>query len=174
LQLAQLWAQRPFLRVARFPPEDDDAGIQMGWGSVRHPDRISALTEQFEHDGFQFVPVVTSALKVSCALNILYLRSGPAGRIIPQTDIDNRLKTLFDALRMPAQRQDLGDHLAPDDDETPFYCLVEDDSLITSVAIETDLLLEQIAPESGPDDARLLIRVTIRPRLPSWTNLVFS
>jgi hypothetical protein len=84
LQLAQLWAQRPFLRVARFPPEDDDAGIQMGWGSVRHPDRISALTEQFEHDGFQFVPVVTSALKVSCALNILYLRSGPAGRIIPR------------------------------------------------------------------------------------------
>ena len=42
-----------------------------------------------------------------CALDILMLRKGPPGRV--RTDIDNRLKTLFDALRMARSPEELGE-----------------------------------------------------------------
>jgi hypothetical protein len=34
-------------------------------------------------------------------LNILFLRADIPGKVVQSGDIDNRLKTLFDALRMP-------------------------------------------------------------------------
>ncbi len=52
--------------------------------------------------------------------------------------MDNRIKTLFDGLKMPREAQDLGPYLTPAVGEDPFYCLVEDDRLITSVSVETD------------------------------------
>ena len=39
-------------------------------------------------------------------------------------DIDNRLKTLFDALKVPSSRELLSD-AEPVDDETPFFCLLQ-------------------------------------------------
>lgn len=51
-------------------------------------------------------------------------------------DIDNRLKTLFDALRLPNQTNELVGYDNPAPDENPFFCLLEDDSLITHVSVE--------------------------------------
>jgi hypothetical protein len=39
--------------------------------------------------------------------------------------------------------------LTPDAGETPFYCLLEDDRLISKITVETDRLLEDLPYASG-------------------------
>src|ERR1700730_3830664 len=95
----------------------------------------------------------------------LFVNDGAPGDVL--TDIDNRLKTLFDALRKAKGPQELGagtssGQVAPDADEKPFYVLLEDDKLITDVAVTTDMLLQPV-PDTPPAEAvRLVIEVTIR------------
>jgi len=76
-----------------------------------------------------------------CRLDILFLRRSPPGEIVKHGgDLDNRLKTLFDALRVP---DSIGDNWQPEGSETPlFFCLLKDDALITEVNVSTDMLLE--------------------------------
>jgi hypothetical protein len=76
-------------------------------------------------------------------LAITFLRPEPPGRIVTQCgDIDNRLKTLFDALRMPEEEKEIPKGDIPGGNENPFFCLLEDDNLITKVAVTTDRLLQ--------------------------------
>jgi len=90
-------------------------------------------------------------------LDILLLRNEVPGRIIVDGgDIDNRLKTLFDALRCPHSAEEAG---AQPDSDSAIYTLLEDDSLITAVGVTTDRLLEQCAPE----EALLIVKVTVVP-----------
>ncbi len=103
-----------------------------------------------------------------CALDILMLRNGPPGKV--RTDIDNRLKTLFDALQMPNSDQ-LGGK-TPEPGQDPFYVLLADDRLITRVAVTSDMLLE---PVEGVEDAvRLVIDVNVRPYAVTWENASFA
>ncbi len=60
-------------------------------------------------------------------------------KIRREGDIDNRLKTLLDSFTMPDQNQTPDG--SPDTGETPFFCLLEDDKLITGLAVKTDRLL---------------------------------
>jgi hypothetical protein len=74
-------------------------------------------------------------------LDILFLRRDQPGGVVRHGgDVDNRIKVLLDGLRMPDRVEELGG-LAIDADENPFYCLLEDDKLITEVNITTDRLL---------------------------------
>jgi hypothetical protein len=120
----------------------------------------------FEVEGFTFLPIATNANGLICKLDLLMLRGGDPGKAL--SDIDNRLKTLFDALKMPKGAQELGEGTSdgkqvPDATEKPFYVLLEDDSLITHVAVISDGLLESV-PDIPPDEAvRLILDVTIRP-----------
>ena len=51
---------------------------------------------------FEFLPVVHSDWFLAAGLNITLLRPEPPGKIVTQSgDIDNRLKTLLDALKGP-------------------------------------------------------------------------
>jgi hypothetical protein len=132
----------------------------------RPPDRtrVEGLAERFSRNNYQFVPLVTRDLNVSfCGLEILFLRPDSPGAILKSGDIDNRLKTLFDALRMPSGKDELGGYNFPDDTEKPFYCLLEDDCLITKVSVETDMLLEPIGGAFDVNDARIVISVTVQP-----------
>jgi Holliday junction resolvase RusA-like endonuclease len=53
-------------------------------------------------DPFVFVPLVTAEMSAVAELSVVLLRPEPAGQLLTQGgDIDNRLKTLFDALTMP-------------------------------------------------------------------------
>jgi hypothetical protein len=52
-------------------------------------------------------------------------------------DIDNRVKVL----KVPRECNEIPKEQGPEKDEEPFFCLLEDDSLITKVAITTDRLL---------------------------------
>ncbi|NTU74387.1 hypothetical protein HGB07_09740, partial [Candidatus Roizmanbacteria bacterium] len=98
---------------------------------------------------FRFVPLISQDLHLICELNIVMLRPEPPGLLITQGgDIDNRLKTLFDALRVPKNIGELPKEAAVAPDEEPFYCLLEDDNLITSISVRTDRLLTSSGNDS--------------------------
>src|SRR6185437_9442927 len=102
-------------------------------------------------------------------LSITFLRPEPPGSLVTQGgDIDNRLKTLFDALRMPKDISELPPGDAPAEGETPFFCLLEDDNLITKIAVNTDRLLK---PPPKPSHVVLLIHVTTKPTRLIWANI---
>lgn len=160
-QLRRLWEVTPSLKEMRNPVLDL---VEIN----RQPDRsrVDYLAEQFSRNNHQFVPLVTNDLGVSsCGLDILYLRHGAPGSLIQKSDIDNRLKTLFDALRMPEGKSEYGGYDTPAEGETPFYCLLQDDALITKVSVETDLLLESTGKNFEVNDARLIITVTLQPAI---------
>lgn len=94
-------------------------------------------------------------------MNILFLRRDNPGNLIASGgDIDNRIKVLFDGLKMPDTVSDLGGiPLGPDED--PFFCLLEDDSLITSVSITTDRLLIPQESDENVHDVCLIIHATV-------------
>jgi hypothetical protein len=122
------------------------------------------LGDKFQMNGYRFVPLVREDLALVVSLHILFLRPGRPGSVVNSGDIDGRIKTLFDAFQIPKVGQLKADQ-KPEDGETPFFCLVEDDELITHVSVETDTLLEPTGKSPGhpESDVRLLITVKIHP-----------
>jgi hypothetical protein len=115
--------------------------------------------------------LVTEELKGVAELDIALLRPGAPGRIVTQGgDIDNRLKTLFDALSMPPHPNALPIGVKPANDESPFFCLLEDDKLITSVSVRAEQLLEAV---SDPAEVDLTIRVRVRATVRLVGNFIF-
>ena len=110
---------------------------------------------------FVFVPLVTGEMSVIAELSLVMLRPELPGKLINQGgDIDNRLKTLFDALTMPQNQNSLPNNIKPTSDQEPFFfCLLEDDNLITSVAVKTEQMLEPCEDKSIVD---VLINVKTR------------
>ncbi len=108
---------------------------------------------------FRFVPLVSPSVHLVCELKIFMLRPEPAGSIITQGgDIDNRLKTLFDSLRVPKNEGEVPRTAQPMPDQDPLFCLLEDDALITSISVETERLL---IPNQRPTEVHLDIQVTL-------------
>lgn len=133
---------------------------------------LERLAENFNGNGYHFAPLVTTELALFCGLDILFLRPDPPGSLIKSGDIDNRLKTLFDALRMPVGAQETGSD-APTNGEDPFFVLMEDDRLVSKIALETDMLLQPVGDVPNPNDCRLVITVNIRPISTNVHNLDF-
>jgi hypothetical protein len=101
--------------------------------------------------------LVRESYLLTCGLKILFLRKEAPGKVYQGGDLDNRLKTLFDALAVPAHpEQVVADASAPD----PIYTLLEDDSAITKVEIETHRLLSR--PGANTHEVRLIIDVDVR------------
>lgn len=154
-QLKRLWQISPDLR------NWDSEGQNL----VPPHSRIERLGEKFPLDNYRFVPLVTEEFSVVLSLDILMLRAGDPGRVVQHADLDNRLKTLLDALRRPTQRQELGSYLEPEEGERPFFCLMEDDRLVGNISIATDRLLAPPPQEPGyrvQHDCRLIIGVKIQ------------
>jgi hypothetical protein len=80
-----------------------------------------------------FTSIVHPDFGFRAKLDILMLKPELPGQIITGGDIDNRLKTLFDALTRPRHGQDIPPNWTPAPDEQPLHCLLEDDALISSV-----------------------------------------
>ena len=81
---------------------------------------------------------------------------------------------MIDALRLPKHAGELGG-IMPEEGEMPFFCLLEDDRLITKLAVETDWLLDPLTDSS--DDmhtVRPIIKVTIRPDTVTTVNMNFA
>jgi hypothetical protein len=106
--------------------------------------------------GFEVIPLITTALDLRAKLDVLLLAANLPGNLIRQGgDIDNRLKTLFDALSMPANAQQVPNNPDVESDKRVF-CLLEDDKLVTSVAVSNDRLLS--VPD-GSNDVLVVLRV---------------
>jgi hypothetical protein len=132
-----------------------------------------SLAKKYTRNGYMFVPLCTADLTLSCRIEILFLRPDEPGSLIKSGDIDNRLKTLFDALRMPENSDELGKYKTPAADEQPFFVLLQDDKLISHVSIETDMLLEPVSEPPDANDTRLILTITIRPANVTMGNLNF-
>jgi hypothetical protein len=142
--------------------------------SVKEPlMSVESLAERHALYGFNFVPLVTEELDLICDLEILFLRPDRPGGVVWTGDIDNRLKTLLDAMRIPEAGEDYAAR-KPTEDQKPFFCLLEDDKLITKVAVETDRLLEPIGTGENAADSRLVITVRLRPFEITPFNLHFG
>lgn len=118
---------------------------------------------------FTFAPLISEKLCVTAELNITFLRPEAPGSLITQGgDIDNRLKTLFDGLRMAKVESEIPNGDEPTPDESPFYCVLEDDSLITRVSVLTDRLLE---PNQTENHVLLIIGVKTKITVGTWFNI---
>lgn len=157
-QLARLWVQPPLsdwaphVLAPRGPAQSDYC--------LRRPSAA-----------FTFVPLVTQEMNVVASLTITLLRPEPAGNLITKGgDIDNRVKTLFDALTMPPQDQ-LPKGAVPSADQQPFfYCVLEEDALVTAVSVRTEQLLEPVAASV----ADLTIDVKTEVTRPTMSNSLFA
>jgi hypothetical protein len=174
-QLRQFWATDIFLSNAKGGREILKMPGQESEGPYdQRPSLADNLAEAHNISGQRFVPLVCAEFKILCKLDILLLRRDKPGGIIQARDIDNRLKTLFDALRMPKAGSEIG-QCEFTEDEQPMYVLLQEDSLITTVTVETDELLDP-PPIAGSDDGfvRMLITVDIRPYYVNMFNLAFA
>lgn len=112
--------------------------------------------------GIQFVPLVMKSAFV-CDLWIELLRRDMPGAIFSGGDIDGRLKTLLDGLRLPLSSQEVhGFSASGDPAQDRCLCLLADDSLITKVEISTHRLLRPLRPGERPTDVEVRIRAEIR------------
>ncbi len=106
---------------------------------------------------FRFAPLVTNKLYLIAEIDITMLRPEPIGGLVTfGGDIDNRLKTLLDSLRMPSNINEIPSGESPTDNENPFFCLLEDDNLITKIGVSTHRLLK---PCNSSTHVKLLIKI---------------
>lgn len=173
-QLKRLWEVQPFLK-----PNPGLDGPQPNGGRIfgrPNPNNtIPELAQRFAMFGYNFVPLVTRDLELLCSIDILFLRFGDPGGVINRVgDLDNRLKTIFDALTMPRDAAQLGPFAIPGTDENPFFCLLEDDSVITKASVESDTLLEAVSSPPDENDARLVITVRLKPGRVKGANIGFA
>jgi hypothetical protein len=154
-QLAQFYQHDPFLKSR------SKTSIQHSSG--RAISILEAQAENFSRCGYRFVPLINNSEGLACSLDILFMRRDRPGNLVKSGgDIDNRLKVLFDALRMPQGCNELFGFEVPGAGEDPFFCLMEDDSLITDVSVVTDTLLYPVGENEGIHHVHLVIHVKVR------------
>ena len=109
----------------------------------------------------RYAPLITEQNYNGCSLDILFLRRDVPGGIIKHGgDIDNRLKVLFDALRMPRETQEVED-ISQCKDEDPCFCLLADDKYIDRVSVTTDRLLSPMESGDAIHDVVLVLHVVV-------------
>ena len=84
--------------------------------------------------GFKAVPLVTWHNSLACELDIV-ITGDTRSAVLPRGDIDNRLKVLFDALRIPHREAEVPFNMHGSGSD-PLFCLLEDDSLIRKFCVE--------------------------------------
>lgn len=168
-QLADYWQRDSRLRDLK-PKEFQAArkSERYKYDVVRPVQGTQNFFFHFKCSGIEFVPLVIRIRYMECHLAIDWHRHDPPGTILSESgDIDNRLKTLFDALRMPQHESELP--VGCKHRGGPFFCLLEDDSLITRLSVNTSQILGK--GQYGPNDVELTLNVTVRPRYPMHANV---
>ncbi len=121
------------------------------------------ISKKYKRGNFNCMPIVRSDIHLVCDLDILFLRREHPGRLIQSGgDLDNRIKVLFDSLRVPMDDNEVRDFVPDGEEEKVLICLTEDDKLITGFRVTTDRLLEPPQTEAETNNVRLIIQVEIR------------
>lgn len=181
-QLKRLWATNKFLREHKMPVSGPPASRPVSdensyWGSEEtHAPMFQVIAERYREFGYRFVPLVREDISLLCSLQILLLRRDAPGSIITSAgDIDNRIKTLIDGFRRPKNANELTGNETPATGEDPFFCLLEDDTQVTHLDVETDTLLDPLEGDSVDQSyVRAIVTVDIRPYYATLFNLSFS
>ncbi len=114
------------------------------------------MSEKWKRGNQGFIPLVTDNMDIRCGLEILFLRPEEPGMIVRGADLDNRLKSLLDALRVP----DTADGVESED--APIFCLLQDDKMISEIKVTADQLL--LLPKQAsvtPNDVFLVVNVNV-------------
>src|SRR5262249_13946513 len=113
-QLIELFRTHPALK-----PE---ALIQDEIHFIGDPGLKMDTAEKMIIGNFTFSPLVREKLFTTCHLDILLLRRAKPGSIVfPGGDVDNRIKVLLDALRVPDQPSQLPVNDVPRENKNPFF-----------------------------------------------------
>lgn len=169
-KLATIWAMREHFapqleNLYRHHPVmmgDGGSAVRAAYGYVRRP---------IPRNGLEFVSVVRADMGLTCGLAIKFLVNHEPGSVITQTgDLDNRLKTLLDALRLP---RDLPQEFKGHQPSTsPFPCLLEDDSMVTAIAITTERWFN--AANRAENEVHLELSVKVSAAVGSMFASVFA
>lgn len=174
-QLKALWEGNRSLRELRYPPKSllpvlPDRAKDVWEAHPRAAENLTLpeiLGPTFGHDGYEYVPLVWREREMVCSLRILLLRRDGPEAVGPGRDIDNRIKTLIDALVMPSFRQGQprrnGQPLPPQTGETPFFVLMDDDRQVDHLEVETDTAHE-FDPANPPNEDYVRLVVTVEFR----------
>jgi hypothetical protein len=158
-QLFNLWKDHPLLSEATsvFLVGEDDRQP----GRFVRATRVDWISMSHRKGGYRFVPLVSNELALVCSLDIQFLRREPVGSLVKHGgDIDNRMKTLLDALRIPDKKQI--SKMTPELGEDPFFCLLEDDALITGLCVKTDRLLDPIETKNSHEQHYVALNITVK------------
>jgi len=170
-QLRRLWGLRSLAEQHSIPKLTESVAstkedrIKLG---------LTTIGESWRNAEYQFVPLVTAKMELRCSLDITLLRPEEDRFIFTSGDIDGQVKTIFDALKMPASRGEAGG-IGPQEDETPFFCLLEDDRLISEVRVAADQLL--LLPNHRgvkANDAHVVIQVKVNHKNPRTFDNYFG
>jgi hypothetical protein len=106
----------------------------------------------------KFVPIIRHSLYLACAVDVLFLRHEEPFNLMRQGgDLDGRIKTLFDALKMPDPKNK---YVGLDPTADPLCVVLEDDSLISDISVKSGRLLGNRTKDKHA--VRLTIDVTIK------------
>ena len=173
-QLALLWQEEPVLAKLLTGKPTMHAFRISREGKIQSPDDHNQMHEmvwipdmhKVEPKTTFYIPLVTRRNGLGCRLNVKFMRPGHPGGVTNAGDLDNRLKTLLDGLRMPHKRDEIKG--ASQRTNHQFYCLLQDDSLITDLSVSTEQLLIPEAKSKG--EVVLLIGVSIYVVKPNEMN----
>jgi hypothetical protein len=170
IQLRELWRTSELLRSVA---EKEVECVDEGTGKTHEVPNLQWIGMHFVQYPYTFVPLVTRDLRLVCSLDIKFFRRSEPGELVKHGgDIDNRIKTLLDALSVPSKEQ-VVESVAREDEKPFFYCLVEDDSLISGLCVETEKLILPPVENEGKHDVQLDIEVQVSPTVPTIGNLGF-
>ena len=151
-QLKRKWRDSPQLSQwdgASFP-----IATRGGW-HYESPDS-SVPFFRVQTCGFDAVPLVSWHNGLECKLAITIVGdTRSASAVIGDGDVDNRLKVLFDALRIPHEPKEVPGNMFGNGAER-MYCLLEDDSLIQKFSVEA------VQSPCSPAEHVVRLRVTVQ------------
>ena len=170
-QLSRLWTIHPCLKVAlqnRFHPLRGSFYSRDEYHHSVAPENneVTSIPEgsidlcAVQRVGdINFIPLVRNTYATVCSLSILFMRQEPIGRVYQGGDLDNRIKTLLDALSVPKAEQ-VAQMSDPKNTAETIYCLLEDDALVAGLSVETCRLLT--SPTAPENEVRLIIQVDVK------------
>jgi hypothetical protein len=178
-QLADLWRTHPCLKnLVRYVPKEQT----YGWAESHHSNvPVTRAPGEFkipeidlgapiDVGGIGFLPLIRDSYALVCSLNIIFMRKEQPGKVYQGGDLDNRIKSLIDGLKVPKDDIDNVRNIR-DKPAQPVFCLLEDDGLITKLSVETSRLLT--APEQDTNYVRLIIEVSVAVTQPRMYNQIF-
>jgi hypothetical protein len=135
---------------------------------LRSPGEKDGEYAVFEQRGTHvFAPLVSKRNDLHCELFVTLLRKQAAGQLVTEGgDIDNRLKTLLDALSVPPPAQ--ASEFSKTTPSEPIFCLLQDDALVTKLAVETDRLL---GPTENKFDMIAVVQVLVKATKLTFGNI---